>query len=300
MKQLRFILLKSVLLVISCLVLFLFGLLPYPQTNFSGQRAFALLAQMQSLGARVPYSPSHALARDFISHQLMTNGWIVQIQSGETSGHTYFNILATRGLEEPRILLASHYDSRMRADHEQNPLNKSLSVPGANDGGSSTVVLLELARVLPLESSNGIGLVFFDLEDQGGINDWDWIIGSRGFVKSFSVQPELFILLDMVGGHDQVIQPPSNSDIDVYKKIQSVAKVLGYGKNFSNPSSAQILDDHVPFLEAGIPSVDLIDIIDARWHTSFDDLENVSQTSLQRIGDTLNAYINIHITKNGY
>jgi hypothetical protein len=95
----------------------------------------------------------------------------------------------------------------------------------------------------------------------------------------------------MVGGHVQTIQPPVNSDKNMYREIQQAANRLGYGDHFLDPSSSGILDDHVPFLEAGVPSVDLIDIIDPNWHTISDDLENVNIVSLQRIGDTLTDWI---------
>ena len=102
------------------------------------------------------------------------------------------------------------------------------------------------------------------------------------------------ILLDMGGGFDQKIIPPVNSDIDIYNEVQAVAADIGYSDNFLGPAKHGILDDHVPFLEIGIPSVDLIDIVDPRWHTTSDDLENVSLQSLQRIGDTLFLWILSH------
>ena len=103
--------------------------------------------------------------------------------------------------------------------------------------------------------------------------------------------PEKMILLDMVGGFDQTIIPPVNSDTNIYHEIQSSCRIAGIFRKFSNPSNSGILDDHVPFLETGVPAVDLIDIIDPRWHTTSDDLENVSLQSLQRIGDTLYFWI---------
>ncbi len=282
-------------LISSCLVLFFcFTFIPVKHTVFDGQRAFSLLVRLQGLGARVPNTESHSLAVDFITHQLDQNNWSVQQIPGVVGSHPYINILATRGEGRPKILLASHYDSRMYADHDPDTDRRSLPVPGANDGGSSTVVLLELSRILTTKQSENIGLVFFDIEDQGDIPGWDWILGSREFRPQESLRPELFILLDMVGGYNQTIQPPSNSDQFIYQQIQSTAMQFGYGDHFLDPSTYSIIDDHVPFLEAGVPSVDLIDIIDPNWHTIFDDIENVSTTSLQRVGDTLYVYLMVH------
>jgi Zn-dependent M28 family amino/carboxypeptidase len=150
---------------------------------------------------------------------------------------------------------------------------------------------MELARIIPPEKAENLGLVFFDIEDQGNIDGWEWILGSRAFVSSNHDLPEKMILLDMVAGHVQTIQPPVNSDKKIYQEIQSIANGLGYGANFLDPSLHGITDDHVPFLEAGIPSVDLIDIIDPNWHTTSDDLENVNLSSIQKAGETLFVWI---------
>jgi len=286
---------EKLTLISICLVLFFgFTLIPIKQTAFDGQRAFSLLVRLQGSGARVPSTESHSQAVEFITHQLENNAWIVQQIPGVVEGHPCINILATRGEGHPEILLASHYDSRMYADRDPDPGRRYLPVPGANDGGSSTVVLLELSRVLTGAQFSNIGLVFFDIEDQGDIPGWDWILGSREFSRQESFPPELFILLDMVGGYNQTIQPPSNSDQIIYQQIQSTAEQFGYGDHFLDPSTYSIIDDHVPFLEAGVPSVDLIDIIDPNWHTIFDDIENVSAASLQRVGDTLYKYLIVH------
>jgi Zn-dependent M28 family amino/carboxypeptidase len=90
--------------------------------------------------------------------------------------------------ESPQIIFGAHYDSRMFADNDADAANHSLPVPGANDGASGVAVLLELARSLPKDSAP-IWLVFFDAEDNGNIEGWDWILGSREFVNNNSLQP---------------------------------------------------------------------------------------------------------------
>ena len=261
------------------------------KTRFDAYRAFNNLAQMQAFGPRVPGSLAHDRAVEYISRELTQNGWTVEIQSGSINGHEYNNILARKGQAPSRLLLGSHYDSRLLADSDPDQRLKEMAVPGANDGGSSSAILLELARVFPEEKAAAIELAFFDIEDQGKIEGWDWILGSREFARRISGKPEMMVLLDMVGGHLQTIQPPVNSDKAIYNQIQSKAKEYGYGDQFLDPANYGILDDHVPFLEAHIPSVDLIDIIDPHWHTVSDDLENVNLRSLQRIGDTLTGWI---------
>lgn len=277
----------------SLLILILSQVSAVRKTDFDAQNAFSYLSQLQANGPRVPGSSAHQMAVEYISFTLKKNGWQVEVQSGEINGHPYHNIIGRMDEQPVELLLGSHFDSRLEADNDPNPDWHNYQIPGANDGGSSTAVLLELSRVLPVDRRSGVTLVFFDIEDQGRIEGWDWILGSREFVKRNSGKPKIMVLLDMVGGHDQTIQPPTNSDKRIYQQIQRIADEFGYGDHFLDASKGAILDDHVPFLEAGVPSVDLIDIIDPYWHTVQDDLENVNILSLQRIGDTLTGWINL-------
>jgi glutaminyl-peptide cyclotransferase len=261
------------------------------KSDFNAENAFRVLAKLQSNGPRTPTSFSHDYSIQYISNQLNKNGWNVKVMSGTIQNHPVQNIIATRNENNISTILASHYDSRMVANKDPNPNLREFPVPGANDGGSSCAILLELARILKPSESSDIALVFFDAEDQGNLPGWDWILGSRLFVQQMEKSPSRMILLDMVGGFDQQIVPPVNSDKKIYQDIRSVAESLGYSDNFLESSNKGILDDHVPFYEAGVPAVDLIDIIDPRWHTTSDDIENVSLPSLQRVGDTLYFWI---------
>jgi Zn-dependent M28 family amino/carboxypeptidase len=269
------------------------SILTYPvsKNGFSNLNSFSLLAKLQSFGPRIPGSDAHIRSREFIATVLRSYGWTVEIQSSQIQGHPFHNILASQGNGPIDVLFGSHYDSRIVADRDPNALFHKMQVPGANDGGASTTILMELARIIPPENADNLGLVFFDIEDQGNIDGWDWILGSRLFVNQNKELPSKVILLDMIGGFDQKIIPPNNSDPEIYKDIQNYAIKLGYSDQFRSPSQSGILDDHVPFIEKGVPSVDLIDIIDPYWHTTLDDLENVSMQSLQRVGDTLYFWI---------
>lgn len=266
-------------------------IIPLKKTPFSSEKAFRTLVKLQNNGPRTPDSLSHYLSVEFISNELRSNGWQVQVISGNMLNHPIRNIIATRNNGNISIILASHYDSRLEADKDQNPILRSSPVPGANDGGSSSAVLIELSRIIKQSDSSNIALVFFDAEDQGNLPGWDWILGSRLYVQKMEKKPSKMILLDMVGGFEQQIIPPINSDKNIYNDIRTVAENLGYSDNFLEQSDRGILDDHVPFYEIGIPAVDLIDLTDPRWHTTSDDIENVSVPSLQRIGDTVYSWI---------
>lgn len=182
----------------------------------------------------------------------------------------------------------AHYDSRLSADNDPQPLNAALPVPGANDGASGVAVLLEIARVLPAGAP--VELAFVDAEDQGRLPGWDWILGSRALAESIPA-PRALILLDMIGDADLNIHPEKNSDPRLTEEIWQTAAALGYGDFFPTQSKYRVIDDHVPFLERGVPAVDLIDLDYPYWHTLADTPDKVSAHSLQVVGETLLAWL---------
>ena len=201
-------------------------------------------------------------------------------------GHPIRNIIAKRNDEAPQIILGAHYDTRMVADNDPDMSKRSEPVAGANDGASGVAVLLELARSLPKDTVP-TWLVFFDTEDNGKIEGWDWILGSRAFAEEIPVRPEAVVIVDMIGDADLNIYLEKNSDVAIRNEIWSTAEKLGYGKQFINQEKFSMLDDHTPFLEAGIPAVDIIDFDYPYWHTTQDTPDKVSAESLQAVGDTL-------------
>jgi Zn-dependent M28 family amino/carboxypeptidase len=159
-------------------------------------------------------------------------------------------------------------------------------VPAANDGASGVAVLLELARTLP-EGEVPVWLVFFDAEDNGRIEGWDWILGSREFVANNPIRPQAVVIVDMIGDADLNIYKEQNSDPALTNAIWAVARDLGYGDRFLPEYKYSILDDHTPFLEAGIPAVDIIDFDYPYYHTLEDTPDKVSPQSLEIVGKTL-------------
>jgi len=257
---------------------------------FDGQRAHANVQTQVAFGPRIPGTEGHAKVQEWMRAELESAGWQVEVQESEALGHPVQNIVAKRGAESPQIILGAHYDSRMFADKDPDPANHSLPVPGANDGASGVAVLLELARVLP-EDSVPIWLVFFDAEDNGRIEGWDWILGSREFVKNNPVQPRAVVIVDMIGDADLNIYKEGHSNPLLTDEIWAVAQSLGNGDVFIPDYKYSILDDHTPFLEAGIPAVDIIDFDYPYYHTLQDTPDKVSAESLQAVGDTLQAWV---------
>jgi glutaminyl-peptide cyclotransferase len=274
-----------------------------PQTNpaitqFRGDQAWEDVAYQVSLGPRIPGSQAHQNTVNWIESELQQAGWDVELQSTESGGHPIKNIVGKWGTGSPWIILGAHYDSRIFADHDPDPNKQNQPVPGANDGASGVAVLLEIARVLPNvdaisganrnpgQSVGQVWVVFFDAEDNGRIADWDWIMGSRAFVDSLSDKPDAAVIVDMIGDSDLQIYLENNSDPELSRQIWDIGQKLGYDQFISEPKYT-ILDDHIPFLEAGIPAADLIDFDYPYYHTTEDTADKVSPESLEAVGNTL-------------
>ncbi|MBM4426898.1 MAG: M28 family peptidase [Chloroflexi bacterium] len=261
------------------------GLPPEP-AFFDGQRAYEDVKTQVAMGPRTPGSAGHARIREWMRTELESAGWIVEVHESERMGNPIYNIIAKRSDESPEIILGAHYDTRFFADNDPDETKRSEPVPGANDGASGVAVLLELARTLPADTEP-IWLVFFDAEDNGRIEGWDWILGSRAFVEEVPVQPNAVVIVDMIGDADLNIYLEKNSNHAIRAEIWETAAQLGYGDVFINEEKYSILDDHTPFLEAGIPAIDIIDFDYPYWHTTQDTVDKVAPESLHSVGDTL-------------
>jgi len=260
-------------------------------TNFDGKQAYrGVLAQME-FGARITGTEGNRKCGDYIAEQLRQAGWSVEFQNFTYRGTQARNVIGRANLGKgPIIILGAHYDTRRWAD--QDPAHPRDPVPGANDGASGVAVLLELARAISLgKVQHEIWLAFFDAEDNGGIDGWDWIVGSTYMASSLSVQPQAMILLDMIGDTDQKIYFDGNSDPALSQKVWAIAAQLGYGDHFISQVKYTMIDDHIPFAQRGIPSVDIIDFDYPYWHTAADTADKVSPDSLERVGHTLQVFL---------
>ncbi len=257
---------------------------------FNAERAYRDVEYQLTLGPRIPGSIGHEQILDWMQAELESSKWLVERQELLINGKKVINLIASRGAGD-YILLGAHYDTRILADHDPVPALQNDPVPGANDGASGVAVLLELARTLPEDLPIAIKLVLFDAEDNGGIDDWDWILGSRAFVRELIDKPSAAVIVDMIGDADLEVYYERNSDVTLMEEIWQQARKLGYENIFIPEYRYSMLDDHTPFVEAGIPAVDLIDFSYPYWHTTSDTLDKVSPESLKVIGDTLTAWL---------
>jgi glutaminyl-peptide cyclotransferase len=258
---------------------------------FNGRQAYTDIRTQLAFGPRTPGSVAHQQTGNWILLELMDAGWQTEEQIGEMNGHPIRNLIARRGSGNPLIIISAHYDSRMEASKDQDIANRTMPVPGANDGASGVAVLLGLARSLPEDLPGQVWLVFFDAEDQGNLSGWDWILGSRFFVNTLQGKPEGVVVVDMIGDADLQICVERNSDPVLTGEIWGTADLAGFSQKFLPVARYEILDDHLPFLENDIPAVLLIDFDYPWWHTTADTLDKVSVDSLDAVGDVLYRWI---------
>jgi Zn-dependent M28 family amino/carboxypeptidase len=266
--------------------------------KFNGERAYEHVKYQVEQGPRTLNSEAHDIVAEWIESNLKRYKWDVEIQEGHISGISIKNIIGKKGNGRPWIIIASHYDSRQFADRDLNPDNRKLPVEGANDGASSVAILLELARVIPRVKDKQIWLVFFDAEDNGNIPGFDWILGSRYFVDELIEKPDKVVILDMVGDKDLNIHLELNSNPIINSEIWNAASDLGYTQ-FIPTYKYDLIDDHIPFIEAGISAVDVIDFSYPYWHTTLDTLDKVSVDSLKIVGDTIVHWLEYYLESNG-
>lgn len=255
--------------------------------DFNENRAYQDIKIQLSFGSRAVETPGHEQEVRWIITNLKESGWEVELQMGEMMGNPVQNVIAYRQQDGDHILLGAHYDTRLYADQDPDPELRKEPVPGANDGASGVAVLLELARVLPKEMDIPVRLVFFDAEDNGDIPGWDWILGSRMYVEKMETHPRIVLILDMIGDADLNLYYEKTSQREIQEEIWTLGRELGYEEYFIPSPKYAVIDDHTPFLNQGIPAVNIIDFDYPYWHTTSDTLDKVSPESLEVVGETV-------------
>nr|MDO8112489.1 M28 family peptidase [Candidatus Sigynarchaeota archaeon] len=281
------------------------------QLQFQGNNAWSHLQAIMAYNPRYPGTAGINLTATYIETTLSANGGTVIEHPFSVNGIHCKNIIGkwvpASNSSGEIVILASHYDARARANEDPDLGKKNDPVPAANDGGSSTVILLEMARILNLMYNNATlaidretWLVFFDAEDQGsgGMSSFDWIEGSTALAASLgsfggnSTNVKLFMLLDMVGGTGLQVDQEYNSNQGLLSSCFAMGQCLGYNGYFpSSPRGRYITDDHIPFRNLGIPCLDIIDLDYPEWHTTADDLAHVSMAVIGGMGKVSEAFL---------
>jgi glutaminyl-peptide cyclotransferase len=264
--------------------------------EFSGEKALAHVQRLVDLGPHPGGSDASGKARDYIEQQLRDSGWQVTRQAftdDTPRGKIHFVNLIARFSSDanqasPSFLLCSHYDTK---------LFDTIRFVGADDGGSSTGLLLELARVLGQHASvaRNVELVFFDGEEAyENFSDTDGLYGSRYFARKLQSEgAKRFrggILFDMVGDRSLGITLPADSPAAMARDVFAAAEALKLRKYFSY-LDRDLIDDHAPLNAIGIPTIDIIDFDYPWWHTADDTMDKISAQSLQIVGSVALYYL---------
>ena len=271
---------------------------------FDGEHAFDYLTGQCDFGPRPPGSDNLTRCISYIVETLVSFNWLVSIQNFTYKDTACANIIATWDTpSNAPIILGAHFDTRPRAT-EDAPENQSLPILGANDGASGTAVLMELARILPEADRSKVELVFFDAEDSGGIDGWDWIQGSTYYVSELTDQRkesiQAMILADLVGDKNLYLPKEGSSIGSLQNVIWSLAADLGYGSTFVDYAGSPVFDDHIPFRHEGIPAVDIIQVpFPSYWHTLEDTPDKCSAESLQIVGRVIETFVVQYDPENG-
>jgi len=286
--------------------------------DFDADRAFGFLQEQVAFGARSPGTPGHDQAEEYLIGKLRDTARTAfkqEFQASTSFGGPY-DFANLIGLYGPaaggkRLMLCAHWDTRPVADEDPDPARRDQAILGASDGASGVAVLLEMAQAFA-ETPPKIPVIiaFWDAEDSGKSGEpppyYGFLLGSDYFVKHMPAEatPDEVILLDIVGG-DSLPNPrvgtrPGGNDVfdlpvernsqasapGLVDEVYSAAGRLG-NSAFKRRSGYSVIDDHMPFIGAGIPALDIIEFDYPEWHTTDDTPEHCDADSLRQVGETL-------------
>jgi glutaminyl-peptide cyclotransferase len=272
---------------------------PHPtfaQPHFNGAKALDYAREFVSIGPRWPTSPGHVKAEEFLRDHFKHD----QLEEDTFTANTPIGTVPMRnfivrfpGRKNGVIVLGTHYETNY-------PL-RNINFVGANDGGSTTGLLMEIADQLRGDVARNktldgysVWLVFFDGEE--AIQSWsksDSTYGSRHLAAKWGRDGTLpkikaFMLADMIGDKDLDIQHETNSTDWLVALVRQAAKKFGYERYFFQTDEA-VEDDHLPFVERSVPSIDVIDLDygpnNSYHHTADDTMDKISARSLTIDGD---------------
>lgn len=282
--------------------------------DFNADSAYVFLEKQVAFGPRIPNTASHQKCASWLEHKMRsycknvtTQKFSAKAYNGKMLNLT--NIIASFNPDTVnRVLLLAHWDTRPFADNDPDETKRKQSFDGANDGGSGTAVLLEIARQLSLKNpQTGIDILLVDGEDYGApmneksqVED-DWCLGTQYWAKfphTMLYTARFGILLDMVGAADATFYKDGTSMYfasDVVQKVWNIASDIGYSQYFVNETSKEIIDDHLYVNQIRqFPCIDIIQYdpntpsgFYKNWHTLNDNMSGISKKTLEAVGKTV-------------
>lgn len=279
--------------------------------KFDSDSAFSYLKRQVDFGPRINNTQAHRLTGDYLEKELSRHGAKVVTQEMTLRSFDGVDLKARNimGQYNPeasdRLLLLAHWDTRPWADEEKNEDDRKKPVDGANDGASGVGVLLEIARQLGIsDPGRGVDILFVDAEDRGASGDEEsWALGARYFAANPIIPgyaPKEAVLLDMVGGTGARFPQEYFSALyasGLLSRVWRAAADAGYSSLFVTERGGGITDDHLQLINAGIPTIDVIDLRQSGsgfypgWHTLDDNLEGIDRDVLKAVGQTMLQFI---------
>ncbi|MFO0958699.1 MAG: M28 family peptidase [Isosphaeraceae bacterium] len=278
----------------------------------SGERAYGYLKKLCDIGPRIAGSEANELQRKMVAEHFKKCGARITEQpfnardplSGKPVAMT--NLVASWFPDRAeRLVIAAHYDTRPHPDQETDPARKAMPFLGANDGASGVALLMEIAHHMnDRKTPYGVDLVLLDGEELVYDRVGEFFLGAKEFAKryrtgqrdrSVTYRYAAGLILDMVGDADLNILPEVNSvklAPQVVREVFDIASRLK-ARGFSNQPGPEVLDDHLAFNDARIPTADIIDFDYPAWHTADDLPERCSARSLEEVGRVVTAWIEL-------
>jgi glutaminyl-peptide cyclotransferase len=246
---------------------------------FDADRAWRLLEDQVAIGPRPAGSPQSKALADKLKASL-PNGRLEPVEGGLQ------NVVGEIPGKGKAIVLAAHYDTKDLPDFV-----------GANDGAGGTAAVVEIARTMAAmerpKDAPPIRFVLFDGEEATDDSDFlgTGVRGAKAYANKYADSTAKLVLLDFVADKDLAIPREQTSDEQMWADLRAAAERVGAESAFPDEEQGGVQDDHTPFVEKGIPSIDLIDFDFPCWHQTCDDLTAVSKASLDLSGETVLEYM---------
>ena len=272
--------------------------------SFSGDIAFAQLQELVLRGNRHYGASKREEQIEYLSQNLSSYGWNVSLLSfsaTEKKSHIEYqlhNIIAIDPQPHAkRIILGTHWDTRLWAEKDPNPFLRNKAIVGANDGSSGVALLLTLAQTLQQHKlhNTAIDIILFDGEEFGRPGQGGYCKGSEYFVQYmediYPYTPNSVVIVDMIADADLMLETEGHSLTSSPTLWKDVQQHLAKQKVSFHTQQRAILDDQHPFLLKGIPAILLIDLSYPYWHTHADTLDKCSAKSLEQVGNGILSWI---------
>ena len=268
--------------------------------DFDGQIAMRHIENLTSFGPRSPEYPRAKLSTLSYIRSQIPPSMSIQLHEFDANGLNGTNLWVSSRVEKKKsntlIMIGTHWDTRSVADRDTDISQRNMPVLGANDGASGVAVLIEVAKHLHSKPPGvNVDLIFFDLEDLGNIGNNKYAIGSSKFVKENpKYRPTTGIIIDMVCDRDLRIPREYYSSVSAPEVLDRVWESAERqdAKVFKNVRGGAVIDDHIPFLQVGIPVVNLIHFpFPNTWHTTNDTIKFCRSHSLSQVGRVILDFI---------